>query len=144
MTVSPSQVDAVGTRYAAALTTVVLAAALVTLPLPMSTGLIILQGLVFASGAFLGPRFQPYGWLFRTFIRPKLSTAPQWEDSQPPRFAQLVGVIFVAVAGIGLATGVTLVAQVAVGLAMAAAFLNAAFGYCLGCEIYLLGRRLTR
>jgi len=53
-------------------------------------------------------------------------------------------VIFVVAAGIGLVTGVTLIAQVAVALAMAAAFLNAAFGYCLGCEIYLLGRRVTR
>ena len=29
-----------------------------------------------------------------------------------------------------------------VGLALGAAFLNAAFGFCLGCEMYLIGRRL--
>jgi Domain of unknown function (DUF4395) len=31
---------------------------------------------------------------------------------------------------------------VAAALALIAAFLNAAFGLCLGCELYLLGRRL--
>ena len=43
---------------------------------------------------------------------------------------------------IAFAAGLTTVAYVAVAAALAAAFLNAAFGFCLGCEFYLAFRRL--
>jgi hypothetical protein len=64
------------------------------------------------------------------------------EDAAPPRFAQAVGLVFMIVALISIALGATVVAAVAIGFALAAAFLNAAFNFCLGCEMYLLGARL--
>jgi hypothetical protein len=64
------------------------------------------------------------------------------EDAAPPRFAQAVGLIFMIVALISIALGATVVAAIAIGFALAAAFLNAAFNFCLGCEMYLLGARL--
>ena len=58
--------------------------------------------------------------------------------------AQAVGLGFAVVGLIGYLSGATLLGVVATAFALAAAFLNAAFGFCLGCEIYLLLRRLRR
>ncbi len=63
------------------------------------------------------------------------------EDAAPPRFAQAVGLGFAVVALLGYVAGVDLLGAVATGFALAAAFLNAAFGFCLGCEVYLLLQR---
>ena len=136
------EVDVRGPRFAAAVTTVVLAVILLTLEGPVGVSLLVIQTLVFALGAFLGLRFQPYGIIFRTVIQPRLAPASEFEDAAPPRFAAMVGFIFTAVALLGVATGLTAVAYVAVAMALAAAFLNAAFGFCLGCEMYLIGRRV--
>ena len=136
------EADVRGPRFAAAVTTVVLAVILLTLEGPVGVSLLVIQTVVFALGAFLGLRFQPYGIIFRTVIQPRLAPASEFEDAAPPRFAALVGFIFTAVALLGVATGLTVVAYVAVAMALAAAFLNAAFGFCLGCEMYLIGRRV--
>ena len=61
-------IDARGPRFAASITTVVLAIALVT----QSTWVLALQGLVFLIGAVRGPQFTPYGLIFKTFIKPRL------------------------------------------------------------------------
>ena len=135
-------IDARGPRFGAGVTTVVLALTLVTVPTTLSLVLLAAQTLVFALGAVVGVQAQPYGVLFRTVVRPHLGPATRWEDGAPPRFAQTVGLVFALVGLLGLVSGVTVVAYVAVGLALAAAFLNAAFDFCLGCEMYLLGRRL--
>ncbi|MEI2820749.1 MAG: DUF4395 domain-containing protein [Marmoricola sp.] len=65
------------------------------------------------------------------------------EDARPPRFAQGVGLAFAAVALIGYLSGAESVGAIAVGFALAAALLNAAFGFCLGCELYLRLQRLA-
>ena len=86
----------------------------------------------------------PTGLAFRAVVRPRLAPPAQLEDPAPPRFAQGVGLAFAVVALLGYLAGASLVAQVAVGLALVAALLNAGFGLCLGCEVYLLGLRLVR
>ena len=130
-------VDPRGTRFAAVLTTGVLALVLLT----GSGWLLALQAGVFAVGAFAGVAASPYGRLFARYVRPRLDAPTDYEDARPPRFAQAVGLAF-AVAGLaGFLAGWTTLAYVAVGAALAAAFLNAAFGFCLGCEIYLAYRR---
>jgi hypothetical protein len=140
-TTSPAPIDARGPRFGAVITTLVLAAVLLTLPSPLAGVLLAVQALVFAIGALVGPHAQPYGVLFRRVVRPRLAPPTRFEDPRPPRFAQAVGLGFALVGLIALALGATTVAYVAVGFALAAAFLNAAFDYCLGCEMYLLGRR---
>ena len=80
--------------------------------------------------------------LFRKVVRPRLGAPTKLEDPAPPRFAQTVGLGFAVIGLVGLLTGVTVVAYVAVAFALGAAFLNAAFDFCLGCEMYLLGRRV--
>lgn len=122
----------------------VLAISLITMGTALGTTLIAWQTLVFALGAFVGLRAQPYGWVFRTFIQPRLPAPVELEDSAPPRFAQLVGFGFLAVALISVLLGSTLIATIAVAFALGAAFLNAAFNFCLGCEVFLLFKRLAR
>jgi hypothetical protein len=138
-----TQVDPRGPRFGAAVTTVVLAAALVLIGSTAGTVLIAWQTLVFALGALVGLHAQPYGVFFRHVIRPRLAPPAELEDAAPPRFAQAVGLAFLVVALVAALTGVTVVATVAVAFALAAAFLNAAFGFCLGCEMYLIGKRLA-
>ena len=132
-------IDARGPRFSASITTLVLALSLVT----QNKWVLVAQGLVFLIGATRGPQFKPYGLLFKKFIKPRLKKEAPTEDVRPPKFAQAVGFGFTLVAAIGAFTGATTVFTVAVGFALAAAFLNAAFNYCLGCEMYLLIVRFT-
>ena len=136
------QIDPRGPRFGAAITTLVLAATLVAIPSTTATVLLGIQTLVFALGAFVGLHAQPYGILYRKLVAPKLGKPTELEAVEPPRFAQLVGFLFAIVGLVAMLTGADLVAIVAVGLALAAAFLNAAFNFCLGCEMYLIGKRI--
>lgn len=129
------QVDPRGPRFGAVITTLVLAAVLVT----RSPWLLAAQTLVFALGAFGA---SPYGLLYRTLVRPRLGPPGELEDAAPPRFAQAVGLAFTVVGLLGFAAGITPLALGATAAALLAAFLNAVFGLCLGCEMYLLIRRL--
>lgn len=135
-------IDPRGPRFAAAVTAVVLAA-VILLPPPIATGVVAVQAVLFALGAARGVQHTPAAWLFRTLIRPRLAPPTDAEDPRPPRFAQGVGLVFAAVSFAAYAVGATLTGQVAAGLALVAALLNAVFGLCLGCELYLVLTRLT-
>ena len=132
------EIDARGPRFSAALTTVVLAVALVT----GSIWVAAFQAVVFAIGALKGPQFTPYALIYRTFIKPRLKSPLRTEDVRPPKFAQSIGLAFALVAVIGAVAGSSAVFSIAIGAALAAAFLNAAFDFCLGCQVYLLLARL--
>ena len=134
-----TRIDARAPRFVATLTTVVLAAVLLT----GSTWLLAAQGAVFAVGAFAGLKASPYSQLYARLVRPRLGPPTELEDAAPPRFAQFVGLVFSLLALVAFASGATVLGYVVVGAALAAAFLNAAFGFCLGCEIYLAYRRLV-
>jgi hypothetical protein len=132
------EIDARGPRFSAALTTIVLALALVTGWVWLAT----FQAVVFAIGAIKGPQFTPYAFIYRTVIKPRLKSPLRTEDVRPPQFAQSIGLLFALVALAGVATGTSAVFTVAVAAALSAAFLNAAFDFCLGCQVYLLLARL--
>jgi len=133
--VTPSTViDARGPRFSAAITSAVLATALAT----NNLWVVIAQAIVFAIGAFRGPQFTPYALIFKKIVKPRLKSAVVTEDVRPPQFAQSVGLIFALVAITGSITGISGLFVVAVSFALAAAFLNAAFNFCLGCEMYVL------
>ena len=127
-------IDARGPRFGAVITTLVLTAFLVTGALP----LLYWQFAIFALGAFIGLGYSPYALLYSKVIKPRLRGDVPTEDSRPPQFAQLVGFIFAATATIAYLFGASTVGYVVVAAALAAAFLNAAFNFCLGCEVYLL------
>ncbi len=136
--VDPARVDPRGLRFAAALTTAVLGSVLLT----QSGWLLGGQTAVFAVGAFIGLRRSPYAVVFARLVRPRIGAPDHTEDARPPKFAQLVGFAFASLGLVAFVAGATTLALVAVGLAFAAAFLNAAFGLCLGCELYLSVLRL--
>lgn len=138
LAVKTTTIDARGPRFSALITTLVLALALAS----HSIWVIGFQLLVFAIGALRGPQFTPYASIFRRLVRPRLKGPVPTEDIRPPRFAQSVGLGFALVATLGLLAHIPVLFVIAAGGALAAAFLNAAFDYCLGCEIYLLLLRL--
>lgn len=137
MTAPFRQIDVRGPRFAAGVTAVVLAVALLT----GSGSLVAVQAVVFAVGAFAGLRYAPYGVLFRLLVAPRLGPVREREPEAPPRFAQLVGLLFAVVGAAGYLLEAPVLGAVATGLALVAALLNAATGFCLGCELYLVARR---
>ncbi|HEU0127051.1 MAG TPA: DUF4395 domain-containing protein [Pseudonocardiaceae bacterium] len=130
---SQSPIDPRGPRFAAWVTTAVLVVVLLT----DSAMLLAAQAVVFAIGAFAGLHVHPYGLLYRALVAPRLAPPTERENPAPVRFSQGLGFVFAAVGVLGYATGLTTLGMTATALALAAAFLNAAFGFCAGCEIYL-------
>lgn len=129
---TPRTIDARGARFSAAVTAFVLAVAL----LLSSPTLLVLQGAVFAVGVILGPQRTPYARFFKLAIAPRLRSVPVPEPVEPPRFAQAVGLLFALLGLAGALVAPTLFI-IATAMAFGAAFLNAAFGFCLGCQMYL-------
>jgi len=130
-------VDVRGPRFAAGVTALVLALALVT----GSGWLVAVQAVVFAVGAFAGLRYAPYAVVFRLLVAPRLGPVQEREPEAPPRFAQLVGLLFALTGAAGYLLGAPVLGAVATGFALVAALLNAVTGFCLGCELYLIARR---
>jgi hypothetical protein len=125
-------VDPGGARFSAALTTLVLALVLIS----DSGWLLAAQALVFGLRSIAGLRFSPYPVLFRPFVAPRLAPPTQREEAAPVRFSQTVGLVFAVVGTVGYLAGFTGLGIVATALALAAAFLNVASGFCPGCELY--------
>lgn len=133
------QVDPRGQRFSAILTSIVLVVVLITSSWPLLGA----QAVVFVIGVASGLRSAPYGLIYQALVRPRLGPPKELEPEAPPRFAQGVGGAFALVGVIGYAFGIPALGMTATAFALIAAFLNAAFGLCLGCEAYLLIRRLT-
>ena len=133
-------IDARGPRFGSVITTAVLATALAT----NNLWVIVAQAVVFVIGAFKGPQFTPYAFIYKSIVKPRLKGEAPTEDVRPPQFAQSVGLLFALVAIGGALSGINAIFTVAVAFALAAAFLNAAFNFCLGCEVYLLLLRARR
>lgn len=103
--------------------------------------LLLVIAVLFLWGV-VSPRTAPWAVLFRKAVAPRLKPPTELEDPRPPRFAQGVG-LFVATLGLVLQLfGVPWALTIAAAMAFVAAFLNAAFGLCLGCQLYLLLQRL--
>ena len=140
------QVDVRGPRFAAWVTAAVLVITLIvsSFSLPGAAVILGVQAVVFAIGAIAGPRKHPYGLIFAELVAPRLAPVTEREPVPPLKFAQLVGFVFAVVGVVGFATGLSALGLVATGFALVAAFLNAAFAFCLGCQLYPLVARLRR
>src|SRR5215211_6557402 len=65
------------------------------------------------------------------------------EDSRPPRFANLVGAVFLGAAAVTWAAGFDVVGVVLGSVVTTLALLAAVTGFCTGCETYKLGSLLA-
>jgi hypothetical protein len=133
----PVGIDPRGPRFGAALTAVLLVTVLLLAPEAAARIVMSVVVLLFLIGVTAGAQGSVQGRIFRTVIRPRLAPSAELEDPRPPRFAQLVGLVITA---LGLAldlAGVSYALAISAGFVLVAAFLNAAFGFCLGCEMYL-------
>jgi len=98
---------------------------------------------VMGAASLGGPKTNVYVWFFKA-IRPRLSPPKLLEEPWPPRFANLCGFVFFGAATIafyaidlpGLAWGLDL-------LVAALALLSAITGLCVGCEAFVIGRRIA-
>jgi hypothetical protein len=140
------EVDVRGPRFAAWVTSAVLVVTLLVagFSVPAAAVLLGLQAVVFAITALRGPRRSPYGRIYAALVAPRRGPVTEHEPVSPLKFAQLVGLVFAVVGVIGFATGLTLLGEIAAASALIAAFLNAAFGICLGCRLYPLVARFRR
>jgi hypothetical protein len=131
-------IDPRGPRFGALITMVVFALVLIT----SSVWLLAAQALVFAVAVVFGMRNAPYGLLYRLLVRLRLGPPKELEAEAPPRFAQGIGLLISVIGIIGYAAGITPLGIIAAALGLIAAFLNGVFGLCLGCEMYLIIRRI--
>lgn len=141
-----AQVDVRGPRFAAWISTTVLVLTLVVsaVSAPVAAMILGAQAVVFAITAWRGPRSSPYGLIFRKLVAPRIGPVSEREPVPPLKFAQLVGFVFAVLGAAGFAAGILLLGVIATAFALFAAFLNAAFGICLGCQLYPLVARARR
>jgi len=134
-------IDPRGPRVTAGVTGIVVLAVVALGLLGLTTAatiLLSLQAVVFLVAAIVGAARHPYGFVFKRLIRPRLQAPTELEDPAPPTFSQGVGFVVVTL-GVALQLlGVPYAVVVASAAAFVVAFLNSVFGYCVGCQIYLL------
>jgi hypothetical protein len=89
-------------------------------------------------GLTLGRRFCLPCLAYFELVQPRLGEGPL-EDARPPRFANLVGAVFLTAATAFYAVGLGVAGAVFGSLVAGLALLAAATGFCTGCEAYKLG-----
>lgn len=102
-------------------------------------GVLALQLLV---GLTLGRRFCLPCLAYFELVQPRVGEGPL-EDARPPRFANLVGAVFLTLATAAYAAGVSSLGGVLGGIVAGLALLAATTGFCTGCEAYKLGSFLV-
>lgn len=103
--------------------------------------LLTLVGLQLAIGLTLGRRFCVACVAYFELIQPRFGEGPL-EDSRPPRFANLVGVVVLGTATVAYLAGVPRLGALLGLLVAALALLSAFTGLCAGCEMYKISARL--
>jgi len=145
MTAPAQGIDPRGPRVTAGVTGVVVLVVVALGLLGFTTAATILlsaQAVVFLVAAIVGAARHPYGFVFKRLIRPRLAAPTELEDPAPPTFSQGVGFVVVTLGIVLQLVGVPSAVVVAAAAAFVVAFLNSVFGYCVGCQIYLLLARL--
>ena len=143
---APKGIDPRGPRFGAAITSVlmvlVIYLSLAAETINLAFGVMVFSVAMFVFGTALGPAKHPYSYVFKYLVRPALKPPTALENATPVHFAQFVGLL---VTGTGLVLhllGVAYALPVAAAAAFPAAFLNAVFAYCLGCQMYLGLKRI--
>jgi hypothetical protein len=98
--------------------------------------------LMFTFGSLLGPGKHPYSYLYKYTLRKFLKAPAYLEPATPVHFAQVIGLVITSLGlTLGL-VGVPYALPIAAAAAFMAAFVNAVFAYCIGCQMYLGLKRL--
>lgn len=136
----PTPIDPRGPRFnQGALTVALLAAFVLDVP-----AVVPVFALVLFLGAAFGPRYGPFLRLYADVVRPRLGPPAELEDPRPPRFAAVVGTVFLTASTIAFLAGATGVGWALALLVAALAGLAATTGICVGCELWLLWARRRR
>jgi len=131
----PNPVNEVSARLVAA-GVLVLALVTIVFDLPWLT-LVIAYGFIARVAA--GPRFSPLGLLVTKVLTPALPFREKLVPGPPKRFAQAIGVVFsVSAAILAVGLGLTTAAFIVLGVLAFFAFLESAFGLCVGCRVFAL------
>jgi len=145
-TQQPAGIDPRGPRFGATITNVfsiiIFYLALDDATNDTAFNILLLVTALFAIGAIFGTSRHPFGLIFRSWVKPRLSAPKELEDPRPPKFAQAVGLVVSLVGVVLNLLGVQYGVAIAGGALFAASFLQAYFGYCLGCQIYIGLRRI--
>lgn len=141
------RIDPRGPRFGAAITSVL---ALISFYMTSSGNFLAgyltmsLMFVFFSWSVFLGRVTHPFSWLYKNTLASRLAPPAELEDPRPPQFAQKVGFGFAVLGMVSIAFGPSsMLLSVAAAFIFLAAFLNAAFGLCLGCQMYLLLKRFS-
>ena len=137
------RIDPRGYRFGAAVTLVVSIIAIILGATTAGWITMAILALLFLPGATIGPQATVQSWLFRRLIRPRIGAPTETESFRPPRFAQQMGLGFSVLAVLFGVLDVAVGFYIFTGFVVVASFLNSVFGFCLGCEIYLLAKRAT-
>lgn len=134
----PDPVDETSARLVAAGVTVLAVAAIVL----DQRWLVPVIAYGFVARVLTGPTLSPLGQFVTRVLTPTLDRPMKPVPGPPKRFAQGIGVAFSVSALALLVAGHWGPAQVALGLLATAAFLEAAFGLCLGCKAFVVLMRV--
>ncbi len=139
-----AQVDSRLVRFSAGATASILAVVLLVVDVarPLGLGLLASQAAVFAFTAFASFQWSLWAQVYARFIWPRIGAPAELEDARPPRFAQFFGLVLTAPALLFFSAGADVAGYSLTALAFGAAALNASTGHCLGCQAFLLVRRL--
>jgi hypothetical protein len=140
------QLDPRGPRFGAGITSILMLVVIYLSLDPASEGLALaVMGfavVMFSFGSLLGPARHPYSYLYKYTLRKFLKAPAYLEPATPVHFAQVIGLV---ITGLGLVLGligVDFALPIAAAAAFMAAFVNAVFAYCIGCQMYLGLKRL--
>jgi Domain of unknown function (DUF4395) len=104
--------------------------------------LLALLALQLVVGLTFGRRYCLPCLAYFELVQPRFGEGPL-EDSRPPRFANMVGVVFLGAGALAWVSGLETLGMVLGSIVAALALLAAATGFCTGCEAYKLGSFLV-
>ena len=96
----------------------------------------------FIARVLTGPTLSPLGRLATQVISPRLNIEHKFVPGPPKRFAQGVGAAMTAAASVLYVQDLVVAARVVVLGLVVAAFLEAAFAFCLGCKMFAMLMRV--
>jgi len=104
--------------------------------------LLALLALQLALGLTLGRRWCLACVFYFEVLQPRFGEGPL-EDSRPPRFANMIGLLFLGSASVAYWVGWTTLGALLGGIVAALALLAAATGFCAGCTAFKVGYVIT-